>query len=194
MIYAVEALGTGFVKFGVAVDVRKRIEMLQIGCPFELLVLATCVGGQKEEREIHAKLSSSKHRGEWFRLDEQANSVIADMLSMNGFKSYQSVATRRRLQIKDREPGGWMDEPKTRPHKDINWNTWLKDWDERSKMSTRRRVSIAHAREIRRKAGGRYAPSIARSKLQSQQIAATHQMSDSSMESVGDFQLQFCKT
>ena len=165
MIYAVEAVGTGYVKFGVAVDMRKRIEMLQIGCPFELMVLAQCDGGRKEEREIHIRLIDAKHRGEWFRLDDSVKAVIADMRSKSGFKPYLSNATRKRLTTEDRESGGWMDDPKTRRHKGINWSAWLKDWEERGRISTRHGVSIARAREIKRKAGGRYAPSIARARM-----------------------------
>ena len=65
-------------------------------------------------------------------------------------------------------------------------------------IGSRLGVSIAHAREIKRKSRGRFAPAVARARLesalQSGPIAAAHQIPDSPMESVGGFPLQFRNT
>src|SRR5688572_22706400 len=85
MIYAVLATGTCCVKFGVATDVQKRLEMLQIGCPFELEVLAVCPGGLKEEASIHSRLLKAKEhiRGEWFKYGYEAAQIIREMKERN---------------------------------------------------------------------------------------------------------------
>jgi hypothetical protein len=65
-VYFIEAVGSGYIKIGVARSVSKRLGIMQIGCPFPLRLLATCEGGITREREIHRKFNELSFRGEWF--------------------------------------------------------------------------------------------------------------------------------
>lgn len=52
--------------------------LLQIGCPFDLQILATCEGGSATEQYIHLRLlKSGDHvRGEWFRYGKEALVIL----------------------------------------------------------------------------------------------------------------------
>ena len=81
MIYAIRAVGTEFVKFGIAANVDRRLRHLQTGCPLELELVASCWGGRLEEMTIHMRLVRAKayHRGEWFRMCPEAEKIIEEM-------------------------------------------------------------------------------------------------------------------
>lgn len=84
MIYAVRAVGTGFIKFGRTghqLEISRRLSALQIGCPFELVLVATCKGAKTEESSIHAYLIQAgvHHRGEWFKEGEAVEQVLKHM-------------------------------------------------------------------------------------------------------------------
>lgn len=81
MIYAIGTADGEFVKFGItsgrAVD---RLQMLQVGCPLDLVVVATCGWYDSDEARIHRFLWSQWVRGEWFRRDDRAELVIRAMI------------------------------------------------------------------------------------------------------------------
>jgi hypothetical protein len=83
VIYAIRAVGTEYVKFGVTgrEDAHRRLKMLQTGSPFELEIVATCEGGALVESYIHERLINAEahHRGEWFRTTRETDKVIAEM-------------------------------------------------------------------------------------------------------------------
>lgn len=82
MLYAIRAIGTEFIKFGVTSgSCEKRLRFLQCGCPFELKLEAYCLGGRELETAIHYRLCKAKawHRGEWFRDCDEARKIIAEM-------------------------------------------------------------------------------------------------------------------
>jgi hypothetical protein len=80
VIYAIRAVGTKYIKFGLVneTNVGRRLSTLQIGCPFELEILAIGAGGLDEEREIHRILTDAgkHHRGEWFTESEETDRFI----------------------------------------------------------------------------------------------------------------------
>lgn len=58
-----------FVKIGYCKgDPRKRLEHLQVGCPYPLVLIGQLEGGEKEEAELHQKYRAYRVRGEWFNL------------------------------------------------------------------------------------------------------------------------------
>ena len=79
MIYAVEAFGSGCIKFGIAKLVGHRIKNLQVGCPYELAVRAVADWPDSAEMRIHSYLITEHVRGEWFKDGDKASSVIALM-------------------------------------------------------------------------------------------------------------------
>ncbi len=84
MIYAIRAVGTGFIKFGRVdhgLNLDRRLKGLQIGCPFALEVVVTGPGGKDEENKIHNYLirAGLHHQGEWFKEGPAADDVISHM-------------------------------------------------------------------------------------------------------------------
>jgi hypothetical protein len=120
VIYAIRAVGTEYIKFGVAIDVKERLRVLQTGCPFPLELVATCEGDQKTETWIHWRLFQARahHMGEWFKDGEEAKRVIFEMLADDikpeGAPSdlvHIETLKRRRLgsvlDFAKRKKGGW---------------------------------------------------------------------------------------
>lgn len=56
----------GPVKIGLADNTQGRLRTLQVGCPYELRVLAAAAGGLKREKAYHAQFAARRLRGEWF--------------------------------------------------------------------------------------------------------------------------------
>jgi hypothetical protein len=86
VIYAIEAMGTGFIKFGYTKDnVNRRLGSLQTGCPADLRLLAWCEGDMAAECWIHWRLSKAKafQRGEWFKDGPEAQKIIQEMIEDN---------------------------------------------------------------------------------------------------------------
>ena len=83
MIYAIRAVGTEFVKFGVTngLTPKRRLDTMQTGCPYELELLATCDGSTATEGFIHLMLHKAKahHRGEWFKWGFDAETIVGMM-------------------------------------------------------------------------------------------------------------------
>lgn len=70
--------GAEFVKIGFATDLKQRLKELQIGCPHDLKIVAVIEGAAPSmERIVHAAFEESRVRGEWFKLDERLESLIA---------------------------------------------------------------------------------------------------------------------
>ncbi len=78
MIYAIKAIGTPFIKFGVTRgdQIGKRLAELQVGCPHELALLAISDWPDTTERQIHWYLAPLLERGEWFREGERTSHLL----------------------------------------------------------------------------------------------------------------------
>lgn len=57
-----------FIKIGIAYNVAERLRQLQIHSPEDVTLLGTINGDYGVEQEIHKRLASARHRGEWFRI------------------------------------------------------------------------------------------------------------------------------
>jgi predicted GIY-YIG superfamily endonuclease len=62
----------GFIKIGVAKNIAKRLENLQIGCPYPLKLIASirCESvkhAYSMESNLHGLFKKQRIRGEWFR-------------------------------------------------------------------------------------------------------------------------------
>ena len=80
MIYAIRAVGTDYIKIGYTTEdlLRTRLSTLQIGCPFELELIAAGPGTISEEQQIHVLLTAAGRyfRGEWFVSSPETDQVI----------------------------------------------------------------------------------------------------------------------
>lgn len=75
LVYFIE--GAGLIKIGVAEDPEGRMRNLQRLAPVPLCLLATCEGGYKRERELHARFAQDRRQGEWFEPSRELQEVIA---------------------------------------------------------------------------------------------------------------------
>ncbi len=73
--YAIELLGSGFVKIGVTVDPRRRLRQLQVMSPYELRLLGALPGDH--ERAMHMRFRKRQVRGEWFRASPEIRRAFA---------------------------------------------------------------------------------------------------------------------
>ena len=80
MIYAIEALGLSFIKFGRTQNIEHRLTSLQIGCPVQLAVLATADWPNESEYVIHQLLADRRGLGEWFGVCDPVTRIVNQML------------------------------------------------------------------------------------------------------------------
>lgn len=57
------------VKIGYSCQPRARLRQLQLACPLPIGFIGTFRGSRELERALHERLSESRLRGEWFRLN-----------------------------------------------------------------------------------------------------------------------------
>lgn len=67
-----------FIKIGFSCDVRARVDSFRIGCPYEIELLGTVLGGAKKEHEFHRRFRDLHYRGEWFRLDGELAEYVRE--------------------------------------------------------------------------------------------------------------------
>ena len=73
-----------YVKVGIANSVRLRLTELQVGCPYELSVLASFPtnNAQRDERRLHRRWTAYATRGEWFRVPYAELALVCSALSI----------------------------------------------------------------------------------------------------------------
>jgi len=71
-IYFLECEQTKLIKIGFAVDVLKRMRLLQTGTPSKLRALRVLGGSRADEARIHQMFAAERMAGEWFRLETDA--------------------------------------------------------------------------------------------------------------------------
>lgn len=59
---------------------RQRLKQLQTGNPSKLWLLGWYPGSQGQEQELHRQMSAYRMSGEWFRIGEGANEILAEPL------------------------------------------------------------------------------------------------------------------
>jgi len=93
MIYFVRCGRTEFVKIGSAANVLKRIELLQIGCPYRLVLLAVREGGELEEKRLHTVFAAERHSGEWFKITPRLRQFVLEQTPASEF--YDKVLSKK---------------------------------------------------------------------------------------------------
>jgi hypothetical protein len=81
MIYAIEAVGSGFIKFGKARSVGRRLKELETACPYDLHIIAVADWPDGAETALHLHLRPVHQRGEWFKDDPLTREVLSWMLN-----------------------------------------------------------------------------------------------------------------
>jgi T5orf172 domain. len=75
--------GGDSVKIGMANDVRRRLNDLQVGSPIELQLIGIMLGGRTVELRLHERFKAHRLNGEWFRLSPELEQFIDDVASPN---------------------------------------------------------------------------------------------------------------
>lgn len=76
-VYFACAKGTDLVKIGYAVNVKRRIDVLQAGCPYTLTVARVIDGDQETEAAVHRHYRRQVFAREWFRWSDDMLEVVA---------------------------------------------------------------------------------------------------------------------
>lgn len=104
MIYAIQAVGTQFIKFGRANSVSRRLSQIETGCPLELNVLAVADWHDGIEKSIHQYLDQHWERGEWFRKSNRTDEIIGFMLDGGaGLEAFLAICRPLRIAQAQRE-------------------------------------------------------------------------------------------
>ena len=97
MIYAIEAVGSGFIKFGRAKSVGRRLKELECACPHDLHIVAVADWPDGAETALHLHLRPVHERGEWFKDSDLTREVLAWMLNgQAGLESLQAQIPNNR--------------------------------------------------------------------------------------------------
>lgn len=70
-VYFIRSGDNGPVKIGSTNNIRRRMQMLQTGSAYKLVLLRAFTGGKAEEKIIHARLSRFRISGEWFEASDE---------------------------------------------------------------------------------------------------------------------------
>lgn len=92
-VYVIQAGEGGPVKIGFSTNVLRRIENMQVASAAPLRLVVLLDGSQEAEREIHARMSHHRLRGEWF-----SPAVLSETFGLAS------------LPVPVRESGGWRAE------------------------------------------------------------------------------------
>lgn len=104
-VYVIHAVGTGFVKIGVAEDVQSRLRTLATGCPYELRLVATIEADRAFEKKLHGQLRPERIRGEWFRVGPATRSILYRVFGLS-WRDLHTMAWRPKRGGKaGRKPG-----------------------------------------------------------------------------------------
>lgn len=79
--YAIEQVGSGFVKIGRAANIGQRLYDLQVASPLPLRLVAFSMSDS--ESLLHGRLSDFRVTGEWFRLEPASLRIIGDVLTLS---------------------------------------------------------------------------------------------------------------
>jgi hypothetical protein len=77
-VYFVTCREANAVKIGFSVEPRARLPEIQWGCPLPLTLEAIMPGDHQEEARLHRWFEEDRITGEWFRLTDMLELVIAN--------------------------------------------------------------------------------------------------------------------
>lgn len=81
-----------YIKIGFRQDPSKRMIDLQVANPYDMVVIGAARGTLLTEQCVHAALSDSKIRGEWFKPDNGVVGLISYLLRESGLSHVRGAA------------------------------------------------------------------------------------------------------
>lgn len=97
-IYFIKEEENNNVKIGVSVNPVQRLQELQTGSPYKLIMIGFIEGGADEEKNIHREFAEERIRenGEWFRPSERLTTYIKQRIETSAdyhLNSYDSSSS-----------------------------------------------------------------------------------------------------
>jgi hypothetical protein len=79
--------GNGYVKIGIATNVKNRFSSLQTASPFPLKLLKTwkCIDAREKEYKLHMKFETFRQSGEWFLLPVE---ILHELMVVNDIDAF----------------------------------------------------------------------------------------------------------
>lgn len=74
-VYFIE-VNRGPIKIGYTKEVAKRLEQIQVLCPYEVRLRALMLGAKRLESALHGRFKSLHIRGEWFRQEGEIAKLL----------------------------------------------------------------------------------------------------------------------
>lgn len=81
-IYVIEAK-SGVCKIGCSYNPKSRADMVYLHSPIAVRLIAVWQGAQKDERELHLRFADHREHSEWFRIEGNLASFIAEISGLN---------------------------------------------------------------------------------------------------------------
>lgn len=106
-VYLVKTFTTNYYKIGISKDVYKRMQSLQTGTPFELIVCDRLFSMDclRLEKALHEYYSAYSIRGEWFEfspdMEKEFYSVASELDRNNELDSLSLIANNEKLVHQD---------------------------------------------------------------------------------------------
>jgi hypothetical protein len=66
-----------FVKIGITTGINSRLQSIQVGCPYDCILMGIRGGGAVLEDRLHAHFAADRWRGEWFKVSRSLLALIA---------------------------------------------------------------------------------------------------------------------
>lgn len=70
-VYAIGVVGHDRVKIGRSRDPQQRLSHVQVGCPWDVVLVALVRGGTQAEEAIQSALRTAHVRGEWYSVTHE---------------------------------------------------------------------------------------------------------------------------
>lgn len=102
MIYFVRCAATGLVKIGFTLNLQRRLVGLSTGSAAPLECVGVLPGNAEIERQLHARFSHLRRRGEWFEVDSELAELLASAKPAE-------LPTHKRLRDRAPPPAGDFD-------------------------------------------------------------------------------------
>jgi hypothetical protein len=74
---------------------KKRVENLQIGTPYELKLLGIVWGDKNIEKELHKKFKHSRIRGEWFYYTKELEEYLNESWDFSTIESLEKKMLKK---------------------------------------------------------------------------------------------------
>jgi hypothetical protein len=86
-----------YMKLGHSTHPESRLSGIQVDCPYQVTLLGYMRGCRRVEADMHRLLlrEGLRHRGEWFKFDQQSSDAIIEVFGMFGSAKAKRIPPRK---------------------------------------------------------------------------------------------------